>query len=273
MKGFLKPLFAGILFCGMAGSAYAQHPTLDSSNNNMKMSIKKPKPLRREFSVGVRLYTDGWGIHLDRGAVSATGKNSDIFYDIQLLQLEFDEHKNPKEIRRTNNLGSVNNNKTRPFAFGKVNNFYTLKIGYGKRKMIAGKPEQGNISVHWVYMGGISLGLLKPYYIDAYVPQGGVLTETSIKYSDSTKQTFLTKNYIIGSSGFSKGLGEISIVPGIHIKTALHFDFATSKYRKAAIETGINAEFYTKGIEIMANQKAQPYFVNVYASVQFGKRW
>jgi hypothetical protein len=35
----------------------------------------------------------------------------------------------------------------------------------------------------------------------------------------------------------------------------------------------MNSEIYTKAIEIMANQKARPYAVNIYASIQAGKRW
>jgi hypothetical protein len=68
-------------------------------------------------------------------------------------------------------------------------------------------------------------------------------------------------------------LGETKVIPGIHVKTALHFDFARAKNKKIAVETGINVELYTKKIEMMAFQNPVPYFVNIYASFQFGKRW
>jgi hypothetical protein len=235
---------------------------------------KRPKPIHTEFSVGLRLNTDGWSIFADRGTVKSQDKYSDLFYDVKLMQVEFTEHKHPMETKRSNTVSPPNGDNARPFIFGKINNFYALKLGYGRRKMIAGKPEQGNISIHWVYAGGLTLGLLKPYYIDAYVPidNSGTLSQETIKYSDSTKGPFLTKPNIMGSAGFMKGLGETQIVPGIHLKTALHFDFAASKRGKVAIETGVNAEFYSKKIEIMANQEARAYLVNVYASIQFGRR-
>lgn len=273
MRGFVKPLLLIILSGALSVPAYAQYAVKDSTADAVKRKMpKKPKAIQKEFSFGFRLNTDGWGFFVDRGRVAATGKNSDIFYDIKLIQVEFDEKKHPKEIKRTNTLGSVRTDKTKAFIYGKANNFYTFKIGYGKRKMIAGKPEQGTISVHWVYLGGLSAGLLKPYYINAYVPHGSGYSEESVRYTDTTKDIFLTKNNIIGATGFSKGLNEIKVIPGIHLKTGLHFDFAASKYSKMAVETGINAEFYIKKIEMMANQKAQPYFVNIYASIQFGRR-
>jgi len=64
-------------------------------------------------------------------------------------------------------------------------------------------------------------------------------------------------------------------IPGLQFRTGLHFDFAARERKKSklAIETGIAAELYTKKIELMVNQKATPYFVNLYLSFQFGRRW
>lgn len=236
---------------------------------------KKPKPISKEFSGGFRLNSDGWSIFVDKGIVQSTEKYSDLFYDIKLFQIELTEKKHPKELKRSNSIsgGPTNDDKAKPFIFGKINNFYGLKFGYGKRKMIAGKPEPGTIAIHWVYMGGLSAGLEKPYYVDAYVREkNGPFVQKDIKYTDTTKEYFLSPNNIIGGSGFSKGLGEIKIVPGIHAKTGLHFDFGGGRSTKLAVETGISAELYMRSIAIMANQKATPYFVNVYAGIQFGKR-
>lgn len=140
--------------------------------------------------------------------------------------------------------------------------------------MIAGKPEPGTISIHWIYSGGLSLGLLKPYYIDAYVLRDNPrrFTKESIKYSDENKDAFTKQENIVGSSGWSKGLSETKIVPGIQAKTGLHFDFASTNRGKLALEVGLAAELYTQKIELMADQKAYPYLLNAYVSLQFGKR-
>lgn len=240
-----------------------------------KPAVKKIKPIRTELSFGARLNTDGWSIFADKGYVrSQETKYSDMFHDMVVFQAEFSEKKHPKETRTT--ATDLNGSgKSRTFIYGKINNFYNLKLGYGRRRMIAGKPEQGTVSIHWVYVGGLSVGLEKPYYIDAYVPQdnSGNLVLKSIKYEDSTKAAFLDENYIVGSAGFSKGLGELKVVPGLHLKTGLHFDFAARRTTKLAVEVGVSGELYTRKIQMMANQDAVPYFANIYASLQFGKRW
>jgi hypothetical protein len=165
--------------------------------------------------------------------------------------------------------------KSKPFIFGKVNNFYALKLGYGIRKMIAGKPEPGTVSIHWVNLGGLSLGMEKPYYLDGYVSENntGFVVPATFKYTDDTKQSFLNEQYIRGSAGFQKGLNEIAFVPGLHAKSALHFDFSTVRRTAMAVETGIGVEYYTRDIKLMANQDSKPYFVNLFASFQFGRRW
>lgn len=247
------------------------------SSAGAKPVVKKPTPLSKEISGGFRLNTDGWSIFMDKGWIrSNEGKMHDQLYDSRIVQLEFIEHKDPKQIRRavTDQTPQGGAEKSKPYVYGKINNFYALKVGYGFRKMIAGKPEPGTVSIHWVNEGGFSLGMLKPYYLDGYIPQDnfGTLVPATFKYSDSTKESFLTERYIRGSAGFWKGLDEIEFVPGLQAKTGLHFDFSANRKTLMAVEVGAGLEYYTKGIMIMANQDPRNVFLNLYASFQFGRR-
>ncbi len=274
MRQLSGKLFITIMLSLTAAGAGAQ--TFSSTGGAIKPpAIKKPKPIRTETSFGLRLNSDGWSAFADRGTVkSGETKLRDQFYNVPFFQLELSEHKNQKEVKRSvSEQPTGGSDKTKPFIYGKVNNFYTLKLGYGLRRMIAGKPEEGTVSIHWVYSGGLSLGMEKPYYLDGYVEQdNGTRNAAIFKYTDETKLSFLRPEDIRGSAGFAKGLNEIGFVPGIHAKTALHFDFASSRYTVMAVETGINAEYYSRPITIMANQDAKPYFVNLFASFQFGYR-
>jgi hypothetical protein len=275
----LKLVCSIFLSLCIAGVSHAQNAVrIDSSSVGIRPPVKrvvpkKPKFIRAELSGGLRLNSNGWSVFVDKGWVKGEDKRRDYFYDVKLLQVEFGEKKHLKELKRSNNIAAVGDRESKPFIFGKINNFYDFKIGYGARKMIAGKPENGNISIHWVYLGGLTLGMQKPYYIEAVVRDNGAWTTKSLKYTDETENVFLNGSAIIGSSGIMKGLNEIQFIPGIHAKTALHFDFAANKKTKMAVETGLNAEYYTKNVELMATQKAVPYLVDVYLSFQFGGRW
>jgi TM2 domain-containing membrane protein YozV len=285
-NGFWKLYLAVLLILiGTLGvTAQQQHYSSSKADSlrNPRYPLTKPvrpKPIRTDFSVGIRMNTNGWSGFMEKGWVrSEFTKESDKLYNRRVFQIEFSEHKHPKQWRETNTmLSGLVSDKPRPFVYGKVNNFYTLKLGYGYSRMIAGKPNQGNISVHWLYLGGVSMAFLKPYYIDVYVSSQdnpGFLEKKTIRYTGENEKDFLGyKQNIVGSSGLIKGIDETQLVPGIHAKTALHFDFAADTRTKLAIEIGINGELYTQKIKIMANQKDYPYVVNAYISFQFGKRW
>ncbi len=284
MQRFIKCCLLAALACGIPGIGEAQTstpkpvPAKDTATAQTAQKTvpprrpKRPKPISRESSIGLRLRTDGWSLFFDKGYVKSEDRFSDLFYDIRLFWVELGEVKHTKQIKRSNTGVTTPGDQATPFVYGKTNNFYTFKLGYGFRKMIAGKPEPGTVSIHLVYGGGISLGLLKPYYINALVTKNGITSEQSITYSDSTKEAFLSKPNIIGSSGFSKGLGEIKLVPGVHAKLGLHFDIATDKKGKLAIETGMGLDYYAKEVELMAVVKPTAFLANFYASVQIGRR-
>lgn len=282
--GFIRKVFVLLVLLLIARDQLAVAQTFFNDSNAVKpanpfpaQKPKKPKPIRKEWSLGGRMNTDGWSAFLDIGRVrSEETRLSDRFYNIRLLQFELTEHKHIKETKTQNNVsGGTGGERPNSFVFGKVNNFYALKFGYGKRRMIAGKPEQGTVSIHLVYLGGLSIGMEKPYYIDAYVPQdnpSGVLIRESIKFDSDKKSSFLAKGNIIGSSGWSKGLSETKIVPGLHGRVGLHFDFSTSKNTILALETGVAGELYSRNIVLMAYQNPSALLLNGYVSMQFGKR-
>lgn len=253
-----------------AAAGVAQGQTILSSTANPL--VKKPKPLTREISGGLRLNSDGWSVFAERGTIrSQDGRSSDMFNDVRLFQLELTEHRHPKEVKQTpSDQGGSN---ARPFIYGKINNFFALKAGYGIRKMIAGKPEPGTTSIHWANTVGLALGMEKPYYIDGGLRQdNGSIVAATFKYTEDTKSSFTDLNYINGSAGFMKGIGELKMVPGVHFKSALHFDFAASRKTALAVETGFNIEYYTRPVVIMAYQDNRSLFANLFASIQFGRR-
>lgn len=233
-----------------------------------KPIIKRPKPIMKERSAGLRLNTDGWTVFFERGKVKSEDvKRMDMFHDVRILQFEFSERRHPKELRMYG--WDRDRQSDQMYVFGKINNFYALKFNIGNRKMLAGKPYPKAVSVHWVYAAGLSIGLLKPYYVNAYNAVG---EPEVMKYSEETSPYFLNSLNVLGASGLTQGIGEIKIKPGLHLKTALHFDYAADKFIVSAVEIGTSAEIYTSKIELMANQKATPYFFNLYAGIQFGKR-
>jgi hypothetical protein len=255
--------------CVVATDLHAQ--TISRSTDTAKkdqpllhnVKPKGPKAIRHELSVGFRLNSNGWGVFTDYGKVKPKDlKHPDMFHNVRFFQLEFTEKKSPREQKLASNSSSGSK-----FIYGKINNFYALKLGYGIRKMLAGKPDPGTVSIHWVNVLGPSLGMLKPYYLNINGDPN------AIKYSDATQSEFLNQGIIEGNAGFGKGLGEMKFIPGGYFRSAIHFDFSASKKSVLGVETGFNVEYYSSDIQLLANEKGTPYFFDIFLAIQFGKRW
>lgn len=230
--------------------------------------VKGPPALTSEFSAGIKFNSDGYGIFLDKGWLKGGEdfgqENKDKLFNVRLLEFELIERKHPKE-KRTNSAPGFVGIQSNSYILGKINNFYVAKLGYGNRKMIAGKPDPGCFSIHWVYLGGVAAGLVKPYYLRIY----GAGDQ---KYVDSSDiETFINPNNIEGRSNFFKGFNELKFVPGLYFKTGLHFDFSSSRKTLWALEIGINGEAYTQKIQQMVLSDPKSMFLNFYAGLSFGK--
>jgi len=260
-----------LLACAsIPAGVYGQAVSSSAGNRTpLKVAPRMEPAPTAEISFGYRLHTDGWSAYMDYGMMrSSETKDKDKFYNTHILQFELSEKKHPKQEKLT--VQDMGGNTLGKYVFGKINNFYAVKGGYGYRKMIAGKPDPGSVSIHWTSIIGPSLGLLKPYYLNLDGLSGA---NGSIKYSDDTRPKFLNQQLIIGGAGFSKGLSEMKPIPGAHFKTMLHFDFAADKHTVLAVETGVDIEYYAEPIPILYNREAQSYFASLFMSVQFGKRW
>src|SRR5690554_1993043 len=213
--------------------------------------VKLDPVLKSEISAGIKLSTDGYGLILNKGFIKDANKygrvNRDKLFRVNLIQLEISEIRHPKEISSTSSMPGMNFS-TDAYKLGKINTFYQVNLGYGKKKLIAGKPDPGTISIHWLYLGGFSAALLKPYYLN-------LQSSGDTKYDEENETYFISPGNIIGKSSFIKGFDELKFIPGGFLKTGLHFDFAKKRKGLGSLEVGILASYYSEEIELMVRQK------------------
>jgi hypothetical protein len=273
MGGLFRIVLIAVAWSGLGLTSYAQsavHPADTTRRVMQKTTRPKPKPpkaIKHEASGGFRLNTDGWSVYADIGKVKPKSvRNGDMFYNVRLFQFELSEKKDMRQEKTLVDGGASSGSGS--YFYGKINNFYALKLGYGFRTMLAGKPDPGSVSIHWVNVIGVSLGMLKPYYVN-------VLDDPStIKYAEGQNDTtFLNQGKILGSAGFAQGLSEIKFIPGGHFKSALHFDFSSNRKSVLGAEVGFDVEYYSANVPLTAIKPSQPYFVDLFLAIQFGKRW
>ena len=235
----------------------------DRINQLIKQEEEGALIFQKQSAFSIRLNTDGYGISYEHGKYKTIEKTN-------LWWMDLGERKNLKEEKLTKGSSifpglAIGN----PFVYGKENNFYYFKLGFGAQKLLGGKGNKNGVAVSAIYGGGLSLGMLKPYYVQIQDPSSGQIKD--IKYSDNNT-LFLDPNVIIGASGFGKGFSEITYVPGANTRVALRFDYGRYNEILSAMEVGINAEYYTQSMPIMALNNPQKFFFNAYVAIVFGKR-
>lgn len=210
---------------------------------------------RKSFLFGAKLITDGYGVFFEVGRASSVKKSL-------LYQLEISERKHNKEEKQ----GSAYSNSA-PLIYGKINFFYPVKLGVQQQILLGNKSNKNGVSVTGNYGGGISLGLLRPYY--AQIDNGGSVDY--VKYDSPDSLEFLN-GQIFGGPSLSKGWNELTVVPGLYTKLGLRFDYGMYNEIVSAIEVGVTAEYYTKKIPQMVYNEQKQFFYGAYFSVLFGKR-
>jgi hypothetical protein len=248
-----------------------------AKKNSLVANRKKVNPpISQEISFGYRLASDGWSFFANRGFI----KTGDLDHIHTLfLWTELSEKKHPKErLTQNENFQRVSSNDVKPipYKYGKINNFYAFKIGIGNTKPLTGHLDKRSMIISWTYQAGLSIGMLKPYYLDVLVKEGNTIVRKFAKYSDEIQDSFLdlkNQGSIVGGSDFTKGLKEIKIQPGLSFRSGFYFDFTPSEKIFLGIEIGASLDVYTKQIPIMVNADNRAAFFNIYADVRFGKRW
>jgi hypothetical protein len=231
---------------------------------------------RKELYGAAIFHSAGWGLGF------RIGQNK-TYYNKKMFEFDLVEMKSPKEYKSSNS--SFTN--SRRYVYGKLNNLYFLRAGYGAQKLLNRKPYWGGIEVRFFYYGGLTLGFTKPVYLfianytlidkqlyydittEKYNPEIHFPWRVSIPITDSTSRDI----DIYGKAPVYKGLSEITPYPGAYARIGFNFEYGSSNQSIKAIEVGAIIDAFPKAIPVMAYNDPYHFFMNVYISFTFGKRY
>ncbi len=203
------------------------------------------------------------------GAGFRWGTNRNAFRT-RVISTELVSFRSPKQIKTINPYY----NNAKRYVYGKLNEVFFLRAGIANKQLLNRKPLWGGVEVRWLYEGGATLGIEKPYYLFVISFYQGI--GDNLNYAIETKRfdpAFLSWDDIYGRAPFTKGIGEISLKPGVYVKTAFNFEFGEVRTRMQAFEAGAILEFFPQGVVIMANDSDNMLFWSFYISVSIGSRY
>jgi hypothetical protein len=217
---------------------------------------------KKECSGGMRVQTNGVALYLEYGWIKDITRT-------RLIQVEYFYHINYLQKRQ-----KAQRQSGRDFFYGVQNRFHAIRFSYGFKRTIADKANRNGVKLSVSFFGGISLGLVKPYYLNLLQPttDGNIQIEPE-RYSAANAQRFLSLDSIVEAAPIRYGLSQIDPVPGIHLKSSLDFDWGSKDAFVKALEAGIMLDLYYKRIPVMINKTNRFYQIGLYMAFHFGKRW
>lgn len=222
-----------------------------------------------QLSLGAKLNSNGWS-----GSLYYWKKEDECKDHVYMLS--FSEIKHDKQIKLQGlsiypQLGTPS-----PYVFGKINNLYTLQLGYGQEFILLPKVIDGNISVSSRFMGGFSLAMLKPYYLrliyEDYITATPIVTLEEQNYSNAA-EPFLKSGNKLGASPWTKGLGEMKYAPGAFVEAAIVIEPASQAWFVQTITLGGSFAYHTQKLPTMAEIKARQWQASLFVGLALGKRW
>jgi len=216
--------------------------------------------LEHQWSVGAIIHTNGWGLKFRKG------RNVTALRQF-MWEIEFSTYKSSKEVRSINPYFS----DSRSYFYGKLNYLWFIRGGVGQQRILNRKPYWGGVQLSWLYYGGLSLGMTKPVYLYIIHFNSG-FTDYEVTEEKYNPDVHFIDN-IYGRGSFLAGITQIGFHPGIYVKTGLDFEFGSKNRQISALEVGGTLDYSPVPVSIMAYNPRQSFFLTLYLSVMFGKRY
>lgn len=257
-----KTLLLLLIAIGMIFSAKGQeNPSL------AKLSRYVPAEFvySTNWSGNIKLRTDGWQIGAEFSKYKTYSKTT-------IFQFDFGAYKHPKQVRQNKDpyAGWFNSNGIKPFIFGKQNSLFAVHLAMGQKFLLAEKARRNGVMIHYYYSGGVTLGLLKPYFLRVCADEQCTYYDV-VTYEEGVDNRFTNYDYIIGGAGFGVGW-KLKFRPGLHTKTGFQFDWSSQDNVIKAVDIGISADGYFNKVPIMVSDKNKFLFLNAYVGISIGKK-
>jgi hypothetical protein len=223
-----------------------------------------------EKSGGVAINTNGWSAFYNKAKIVHFTKK-------KYWEIEYSKIKHPKETKSNSLYTQGADVNPRSFVFGKKNSLFAISFKEGVNYKLSQKSIRKGVETSVNASAGVTLGLLKPYYL--ILIYNNQIDSTTRKdeyryerYSADNAAVFQDYFTIYGYGGFLKGLFQTKPIIGMNAQLGLCFDYSNYDENISSLEIGIKASAFASNVPIMIGASNHQVFPALYASYRIGKR-
>jgi hypothetical protein len=218
---------------------------------------------RNEQEFGGVIHSAGWGFNYRR-CKHKTG------YKKRVLEVELVGLRHPKEIKTV----VPSNSGIRGYFYGKQFVTTLLRGGYGYHSVIAAKSERRGVEIRLLTLIGPVIAFAKPVYLNIWHPDNGNTPHGQPQVERYDPQNPMhTPAFIMGRAGYFRGFDEMNFFPGGFFKLGLSFEHSNLDDDIKLLETGVVVDVLYKTLPMMATNRNNQVYVNLYLNIMFGKKW
>lgn len=246
MKNVLALGLAALLGGWAVAPARAQAPATPTTRQPAAQPMPTAAPsdeqsYRRETVFGINFNTQGGLI----GGVNV--RSSRVLDDRRLWfwSLEGVFFKNPKEETVTSAYTGGS------WTLYKTNYAFALRPSIGIQRILFRKAAEAGVQVNGLLSVGPSIGLLMPYHVSydqTWARRGsGGPSQNDVVVNEQYDPTIPNySDYIIDRAPFFSGVSQTKIVPGVHLRGGLSFEYGRYRDAVAGAEVGFLLEAYSQ---------------------------
>ena len=239
-----------LIFQLFSASMFSQVPV------NEKLMVR----ITKEIWLGATVHSSGFALNYGMSKFKTFKKKSLINVDLVSIN-------HGKEYKI---FGSFDEN-AKKFIFGKFNSLYTVRFGFGNRKILYEKLRENGLQISMNYTVGPSLGLVKPVFLEVFKYDfSGRIAGIATERYDPELHNFYN---IYGRASWTAGLMETKINPGMFFKFGLDFDFSSNREIINSLEVGACLDVFSKPVILMVENNNYRFYPSVYINCSIGNKF
>lgn len=212
---------------------------------------------KRQIVGGPILHTHGFGVSI------AWGRRVNGFKQ-RMIQIDLVTLKHEKEIKTFSPYED-----SKGYVYGKLNQVILINPTWGYKHVKYDKLRASGVEVGYSYGIGPSLALLKPVFLEIGYPEYPFQYTVTERYDPEIHNTL----NIYGRASNLKGIEKMKMIPGVHAKFGMVFEYSPYKDGIKALEVGATLDLYPKALPIMAYINNHSSYLNFYVTLLFGKKY
>ena len=223
---------------------------------NEKLMVR----ISKEIWLGATVHSSGFALNYGVSKFKTFKKKSLI--NVDLVSINHD-----KEYKI---FGSFDEN-AKKFIFGKFDSLYTVRFGFGNRKILYEKLRENGLQISMNYTVGPSVGLVKPVFLEVFKYDfSGRIAGIATERYDPELHNFYN---IYGRASWTAGLMETKINPGMFFKLGFDFDYSSNREIINSLEAGVCIDVFSKPVILMVGNNNYRFYPSVYINCSIGNKF